>query len=138
MMSPRWRKAMLLSSLPVLLAAALALPGTAAEHTEDSLATVRSNVQAGKAILVDVREQREWDAGHLRDATLLPLSRLRDIDPAALGRALPKGKVIYCHCAIGVRVLPAADILRKQGYDARPLKAGYKDLLKAGFPKAPR
>ena len=32
--------------------------------------------------------------------------------------------------------LTAADLLKKQGYDVRPLKDGYKDLLKAGFPKA--
>ena len=51
---------------------------------------------------------------------------------------LPKDKPIYCHCAAGVRVLPAADILQKHGYDARPLKPGYKDLLRAGFPKAER
>jgi rhodanese-related sulfurtransferase len=137
-MKTQRRKAMLLSSLPVLLAATLALPGNAAEHTKDSLATVMNNVLAGKAILLDVREQREWDAGHLRDATLLPLSRLRDIDPDALTRALPRDKVVYCHCAAGVRVLPAADILQKYGYDVRPLKAGYKELLRAGFPKAPR
>jgi hypothetical protein len=30
-------------------------------------------------------------------------------------------------------VLAAAAILRKQGYDARPLKAGFEDLKQAGF-----
>ena len=33
--------------------------------------------------------------------------------------------------------MPASAILQKLGYDARPLKAGYRDLLKAGFTKAP-
>jgi hypothetical protein len=32
--------------------------------------------------------------------------------------------------------LPAADILRKAGYDVRPLKDGYGSLLKNGFSKA--
>jgi rhodanese-related sulfurtransferase len=48
----------------------------------------------------------------------------------------PKDKIIYCHCRSGRRCLTAADILKKQGYDVRPLKAGYEDLLKAGFPQA--
>ncbi len=36
----------------------------------------------------------------------------------------------------GVRCLKAADELKKLGYDVRPLKEGYKDLLKAGFAPA--
>ena len=30
----------------------------------------------------------------------------------------------------------AAAILKEKGYDARPLKDGYRQLLKAGFPEA--
>ena len=48
----------------------------------------------------------------------------------------PKDKPIYLHCASGVRCLQAAEILKKQGYDARPLKDGYKDLVDKGFVKA--
>jgi phage shock protein E len=102
------------------------------EHTKDSLETVKKALAAKKAVLVDVREKPEWDRGHLRDATLVPLSGLKDETKVIL----PKDKAIYLHCASGVRCVQAAEILRKQGYDARPLKAGYKDLLKEGFPKA--
>jgi len=35
-----------------------------------------------------------------------------------------------------VRALKAAKILEKLGYNVRPLKAGYQDLLTAGFKKA--
>ncbi len=45
-------------------------------HTKDSLALVNENVKAGKAVIVDVREQDEWDAGHLKGAVLLPQSKL--------------------------------------------------------------
>jgi len=34
---------------------------------------------------------------------------------------------------MGVRALKAAKILEKLGYNVRPLKAGYEDLVKAGF-----
>ena len=90
-----------------------------------------------KAILVDVREEEEWDAGHLADARLLPLSQLeKGVAPEKLAKTLSKDKIIYLHCAAGGRCLTAADALKKQGYDARPLKPGYKQLLKSGFTKA--
>ena len=50
-----------------------------------------------------------------------------------MAKVAPKDKIVYCHCGSGVRCLKAADELKKLGYDVRPLKPGYKDLLKAGF-----
>ncbi|NOX55915.1 MAG: methyltransferase domain-containing protein [Planctomycetes bacterium] len=114
---------------------------TAAGHTQDSLDTVKRLLADGTAILIDVREQNEWSAGHLADAKLFPLSRLRDLAgrPEAadrLAKQLPKDKIIYCHCRSGRRVLVAAEILRGFGYDIRPLSAGYADLRRAGFADA--
>jgi phage shock protein E len=125
-----------LATLAVLATASALL---AAEHTRDSLDAVKKAVAEQKAVLVDVRERQEWEAGHLRDARLLPLSDLSaGVDAAALGRYLPRDKAVYCHCAVGGRSLEAADILRKFGYDVRPLKQGYQTLLRAGFPRAER
>ena len=56
-------------------------------------------------------------------------------DAKQLAKVLPKDKVIYAHCRSGGRCLVAADILKQQGYDVRPLKQGFKDLIEAGFPK---
>jgi len=110
--------------------------GTAAEHTKDSLDTVKARLKDKTAVLVDVREQKEWDEGHLQDASFIPLSKLKvDKEAEKVTKDLSKKKIVYCHCAAGVRALTAADILKKQGYDVRPLKAGYKDLLEAGFAK---
>jgi phage shock protein E len=107
------------------------------EHTKDSLETVKKNIAAKKAILVDVREKREWDDGHLRDATLLPLSEIPEKQSSKmLEKQFPKGAVLYLHCASGRRCLKAADLLKKSGYDVRPLQDGYEALLKNGFPKA--
>ncbi|OWK40801.1 rhodanese-like domain-containing protein [Fimbriiglobus ruber] len=109
----------------------------AAEHTTDSLDTVKKNVADGKALLVDVREADEWKDGHLKDAKHLALSDLKAGVPAdKLKMTLPAGSVVYLHCASGKRCLAAADLLKKDGYDVRPLKAGYDSLVKAGFEKA--
>lgn len=109
----------------------------ALDHTKDSLPTVKENITAKKAVLVDVREKEEWDSGHIADALLLPLSSLeeaRDVK-ASLAR-LPQDRIIYTHCAVGVRSLKAAELLKRHGYNVRPLKAGYAELLKAGFKDA--
>ena len=111
------------------------------KHTKDALELIKKRIAKNEAILIDVREKDEWEDGHLQSATFLPLSILEE-GPSneafieSVTKNLPKDKIIYCHCAAGGRVMPASAILHKLGYDIRPLKAGYKDLLKAGFNKA--
>jgi phage shock protein E len=122
----------------VLLMAAIA---QAANHTDDSLDKVRKNLKDNKAVLIDVREPAEWNRGHLEEASLVPLSELRKLptDEQVQKKhapSLPKDRIIYCHCGSGVRVLTAAAILGKLGYEIRPLAAGFEDLLEAGFPQA--
>jgi rhodanese-related sulfurtransferase len=85
--------------------------------------------------LVDVRELDEWKTGHVTGATFLPLSALEDAKAEVIEKKLPKDKVIYTHCRAGRRSVAAAEILEKLGYDVRPLKPGFEDLIQAGFPK---
>ena len=111
------------------------------KHTADSLELIRDRIANNEAILIDVREKFEWEDGHLQPAVFLPLSELEEGESdesfaTKLAKILPKDKIVYCHCVSGGRVMPASAILHKLGYDARPLKSGYKDLLKAGFEKA--
>jgi rhodanese-related sulfurtransferase len=120
-------------SILFLLPAALA----AADHTTDTPEQVKKAIAEKKAVLIDVREPREWQAGHLKDAELLPLSKLKKgVAKEEVEKVIPKGKIAYLHCKAGGRCLIAADILQKQGYDVRALKEGYDDLIQAGFPKA--
>ena len=106
-----------------------------AEHTKDSLDTVKQAVASRQAVLVDVREPEEWREGHLKDASLLPLSALeKGVKPEELAKILSKDKVVYVHCLAGGRCLEAAAILAPLGYDVRPLKPGYPQLVQAGFP----
>ena len=138
-----WRQiSAVLAALPMIL-----IGGARSDegHSDEPLEQVKAKVEAKQAILVDVREQREWDRGHIKGALLVPLSRLSDWEDggmtaeekAALARSLPQGSVVYCHCRAGHRAASGAEILRGLGYDARALKPGYDDLIKAGFPRAP-
>jgi rhodanese-related sulfurtransferase len=109
----------------------------AAELSNDPLPTVQENLATHKAVLVDVREPGEWKEGHVEGAISLPLSSLKKgVDTSGLEQQLPKDKIIYTHCVMGVRAVKAAKILEKLGYNVRPLKAGYEDFVKAGFEKA--
>src|SRR5262245_39576415 len=108
----------------------------AGELSADPLPAVQENVATHKALLVDVREQEEWKAGHIEGAISLPLSSLKNGDTSAVEQQLPKDKIVYTHCVRGRRALKAAKILEKLGYNVRPLKAGYEDLVKPGFGKA--
>ncbi len=121
----------------LLFCGALAFTQEPLKHTKDSLDAVKANLKADKAVLVDVREQKEWDAGHLQAARLIPQSKLKaESSLADLLKTLPKDKVIYTHCRAGGRALACGEILKKHGYDVRPLKAGYQELVEAGFEKA--
>lgn len=123
--------------LALVCVAAIAGTSAAADPTKDSLSTVRKNVTDKKAVLVDVRELSEWNRGHISGAIFLPLSELKDgIGEEALAKRLPNERIVYTYCAVGVRSCTAADVLVKHGYDVRPLKPGYKDLLAAGFKRA--
>ena len=132
-----------LALMAMISALGAALGGQEGEHTTEPLAQIKEKVESKKAILVDVRERREWDGGHIKGAVFLPLSQLTvwerdgigEAEKAELARKLPKGSVVYCHCAAGARSLPGAGALKKLGYDARPLKPGYRDLIEAGFPR---
>lgn len=117
--------------------AGLIATARAADHTKDTTDVVKKALADDKAVLLDVREKSEWDDGHLKDAKLLPLSTLKGgANAEDVAKIIPKDKVVYCHCGSGVRCLKAADELKKLGYDVRPLKPGYADLLKAGFAPA--
>lgn len=121
--------------LAALVWGTLVLAGQAAETHNEPLAKIKEKLASKKAVLVDVREQSEWEAGHIKGAILLPLSELPGIAPAELAKKLPKDKPLYIHCVVGQRALTAANALERHGYTVRPIKPGYREMISAGFPQ---
>ena len=72
-------------------------------------------------LLLDVREPFEADLGTFENAINIPLGQLR-------GRLseLPKDKVIYTYCQVGLRGYIACRILMQHGYMCKNLDGGYK------------
>lgn len=64
------------------------------------------------ALLLDVREEYEYAAGHLPGSRSLPLSRIREIGTLAPDRTAP----LFLYCLSGARSGQAAALLRGMGY----------------------
>jgi rhodanese-related sulfurtransferase len=96
---------------------------------------LKAALQAGTAVLVDVREPSEWLAtGTAQDAALLPLSDLRG-ERRQWNAFLEqqRGKRLFLYCQSGTRSSMAAAQLRREGLDAR--NAGSLAALdRAGWP----
>ncbi|WP_254508933.1 rhodanese-like domain-containing protein [Anatilimnocola floriformis] len=125
--------------IALVLALTFSLPLFAQKltHSQDSIDTIKENLKAGKAVMVDVREPDEWDLGHLDGAIHLPTTQLENATKRAeLIKKLDKNKIIYTHCKAGYRALSCAELLKAEGFDVRPLKSGYQRLIADGFEKA--
>lgn len=79
--------------------------------------------------LLDVREDDEWQAGHIAGAQHIPLAELGD----RLGE-LPAGRTIVAVCRTGVRSGAAVRGLRQIGRQAENLEGGVADWARAGYP----
>ena len=72
--------------------------GGTPQHTTESPTEIQENISAGKAIMLDVRSQQEWDAGRLKDVTFIPITELKSLHVETTEVAgLDKTKIIYCH-----------------------------------------
>jgi rhodanese-related sulfurtransferase len=85
-----------------------------------------------KAILMDVREDHEWKAGHAEQAVHLGKGILeRDLEK----RYADPDTEIIMYCGGGYRSALTADAAQKMGYrNVASLIGGYKGLVSAQWP----
>ncbi len=79
------------------------------------------NLDPDKTVLLDVRRDNEWQAGHMPGARHIPLDQLR----ARLDE-LPRDREIVVHCQSGQRSYYASRILTQNGFRARNLTGSYR------------
>ena len=100
---------------------------------EIDLAGYRKMVAAGeKHVLVDTREDNEWEKGHVAGAVHLSRGIVeRDIET----KYPDKDTQFVLYCGGGFRSALVADNLRKMGYtNAISLDGGWKALKDSGLP----
>jgi len=83
-------------------------------------------------VLIDTREDHEWDAGRLPGAMHLSKGIIeRDIEKHFSDRATP----IVCYCGGGYRSVLVCENLQRMGYtEVRSLAGGYRGWVAAGRP----
>ena len=81
------------------------------------------------ALLIDVREDNEWQAGRSAQAQHIALAEL----PDHLAD-LPKDQLVVCVCRSGARSLRATGFLIEQGFEAVNLSGGMQAWESAGQP----
>jgi rhodanese-related sulfurtransferase len=86
----------------------------------------------GEHVLIDVREDSEWAAGHAAGAVHLGKGIIeRDIET----QIPDKNKTLVLYCGGGYRSALAADALRQMGYkNAISLDGGWRAWNAAGLP----
>ena len=85
------------------------------EHDQKiSQEEARERMEAGDVIVLDVREQEEYDSGHIPGAVLLPLSA---INGESAAEVIPKkDDTVLVYCRSGSRSKRAAKALAELGY----------------------
>ncbi len=79
------------------------------------------------ALLIDIRETEEWDAGHIEGARHMALSALMQGNITDL----PTNCEIILYCQKGVRSMQAAQLLQERGYlNISNMMGGYEEWLR--------
>jgi rhodanese-related sulfurtransferase len=96
-----------------------------------SIADLRRQLATGDVVLIDVRPELEYRAGHILGALSVPAEKL-----VTFLRMLPRDKeiVAYCRGPFCFFSHEAVQRLKKKGFNARRLNCGLPDWRFAGLP----
>ena len=104
--------------LPILCSVLMMLTACGAASSDAyqkiSQEEAKEMMDAGEVLILDVREQDEYDSGHIPGAVLLPVG---SIDEASAAAVIPeKETVVLVYCRSGNRSKTAAKALAELGY----------------------
>ena len=100
--------------------------------TEISPTEARQQTESGGAVLIDVREETDWQQGHAKAAKHLS----RGVIELEIEEQIPDPKTpIICYCGGGSRSALVADSLQKMGYEnVRSMAGGLRAWKDEGLP----
>ena len=86
------------------------------EKKQEDYKKILLELRDGKARLIDIREQKEWEQNHFKCAMHIPLSDLaKGIGIETLKEIKKSDKKMYIHCRSGNRARKAQEILARYG-----------------------
>lgn len=95
-----------------------------------SIPEIHPNEIDDDAVMVDVREQDEWDAGHAPNAVHIPLGEL----PSRLGELPEDAHTVPIVCRSGNRSGRAVAWLIQQGFDVSNVAGGMQEWARGEKP----
>jgi rhodanese-related sulfurtransferase len=96
-----------------------------------SAGELRERLNQGRVVVLDVRPETEYHAGHIRGALSAPLEELESIAPTLSKR---REVVAYCRGPYCVYADDAVRLLRARSFRARRLDVGFPEWRRAGLP----
>ena len=103
---------------------ALTALGKNKENSDDVEANNIENLVKNKEFLLDVREEYEYQEGHVKGAVNLPLREI-----LSQKDSLPKDKDIYAYCRSGHRSADAVNFLKSLGFEkVHNIEGGFIDI----------
>ena len=103
---------------------ALTALGKNQENSDDVEANNIENLVKNKEFLLDVREEYEYQEGHIKGAVNLPLREI-----LSQKDSLPKDKDIYVYCRSGHRSADAVNFLKSLGFEkVHNIEGGFIDI----------
>jgi rhodanese-related sulfurtransferase len=95
-------------------------------------AEVHRRMREEDLVLIDVREDYEWDAGRVPGSRHIELTRI-----AAEPASVPSDRSVAFICLMGARSAMVAHSLKRAGYDAYNVAGGFAAWFDAGLPTEP-
>lgn len=103
--------------------------------TRVSVAEAKQKLDAGEAVMIDVREPNEYVEVHAKGVRLIPVNTV--ISEGKQIRDFASGKEVMFICRSGQRSALAAEFATAAGISDIPLynvEGGTQDWVKAGYP----
>lgn len=104
-------------------------PPEKAQYIDITVQQAKEMIDRGEVFILDVRTQEEYNAGHIKGSTLIPVQVLDK-----RFNELPKDRKLLVYCRTGHRSVQASEILVNNGFkEIYNMKGGIVEWTNAGY-----
>ena len=108
----------MISKVKMVISKIVRPKGVSMSFKSISVPDAKQSIKNG-VLIIDVREQNEYDQAHIENGILVPLSK---VSAEKINEINPQNKTILIHCHAGKRSKVAANIILSQGYTGEILE----------------
>ncbi len=109
-------------------------PPEKAQYVDITIQQGKEMIDRGEVFILDVRRQDEYDSGHIRGSTRIPLQDIQGEELAKSLNEIPRDKKILVYCRTGHRSALASEILKNNGFkEVYNMKGGITEWTNAGY-----